>query len=125
MAYRLLHIDDDPIASDLVRAAFASDENIEVVSRRNALDALSSLSRIRPDLIITDLMMPEMGGLELTNTLRQNPDFSRIPIIILSSRSTQLSEHTKRLGQTPLMLDKPVDPQLLRDEVRTLLQSVP
>jgi CheY-like chemotaxis protein len=123
LPFQVLHIDDDPLSIDLVKTVLSGDPDIEVISRMNAADALASLSQVDPDLIITDLMMPEMGGLELTNALRNDTAAAGVPIIILSSRSKQIRDYAKDLENVPMMLDKPVDPKALREKVRSLLDG--
>ena len=63
-----------------------------VESACDGREALETLKRIRPSLIITDLMMPNMGGLELIGALKQNPDTAGIPIIVVAGhKSTAVS----------------------------------
>jgi CheY-like chemotaxis protein len=59
-----------------------------VESACDGLEALELLQRIQPSLIVTDLLMPKMGGLELIGTLKQNPDTASIPIIVVAGHKS-------------------------------------
>lgn len=121
MTDRILHIDDDRIVLDLVQAIFRDNEQIAVTSRTNAEDALASIQSLRPDLIIVDIAMPNMGGVEFTHQLRKIPQSAHTPIIILSGRAQNLRESIIFQEMTPIVLEKPVDPDRLRYEAKTLL----
>lgn len=59
-----------------------------VESACDGVEALESLKKIRPSLIVTDLMMPNMSGLELIGALKQNPDTASIPIIVVAGHKS-------------------------------------
>jgi CheY-like chemotaxis protein len=59
-----------------------------VESACDGLEALASLKKIKPSLIITDLMMPNMGGLELIGALKQNPDTAAIPVVVVAGHKS-------------------------------------
>ena len=62
MASRILHIDDDPIILELVKMIFSDDRSLTFVSCLNARDALAVVEDLKPDLNISDISMPDMGG---------------------------------------------------------------
>jgi two-component system KDP operon response regulator KdpE len=80
---RILIVDDERQIVRMLRASLESN-GYEVLSASNGLEALQRFQAERPDLIITDLAMPEMNGLELTQAIRR---VSQIPIIVLSVRN--------------------------------------
>lgn len=79
---RILIVDDERQIVRMLRASLQS-SGYEVVSASNGLEALQQFQSERPDLVITDLAMPEMNGLELTQAIRR---VSQLPIIVLSVR---------------------------------------
>jgi len=79
---RVLVVDDEPPIRRFLRAALAA-HGYEVFEARNGQEALSAVTAQRPDLLILDLGLPDMEGLEVTRRLRE---WSKIPIIILSVR---------------------------------------
>ncbi len=79
---RVLVVDDEPPIRKFLRAAMAA-HGYEVFEARSGQEALSAVTAQRPDLLILDLGLPDMEGLEVTRRLRE---WSKIPIIILSVR---------------------------------------
>lgn len=81
MAIKLLVIDDDSAVTDLLSLLLKS-QGFEVFATNNSADGLGMIRELQPDLVILDLMMPEMDGWEVCRSVRQ---FSQVPIIILSA----------------------------------------
>jgi two-component system, OmpR family, KDP operon response regulator KdpE len=81
---RLLVVDDEPQITRMLRASLQS-SGYEVLIANNGTQAYARLIADRPDLVITDLAMPEMNGIELTQAIR---GASQIPIIVLSVRDS-------------------------------------
>lgn len=67
-----------------------------VESATNGLEALQILSRVKPDLVVTDMQMPKMSGSELITALKKNPETAKIPIIIVAGRASGFDENEKR-----------------------------
>src|SRR5512144_207236 len=81
MTIKLLVIDDDTAVTDLLTLLLKS-QGFEVSATNNSADGLSMIRELQPDLVVLDLMMPEMDGWEVCRAVRQ---FSQVPIIILSA----------------------------------------
>jgi DNA-binding response OmpR family regulator len=81
MVIKLLVIDDDAAVTDLLTLLLKS-QGFEVFATNNSADGLSMIRELEPDLVVLDLMMPEMDGWEVCRAVRQ---FSQVPIIILSA----------------------------------------
>lgn len=81
MTIKLLVIDDDTAVTDLLSLLLRS-QGFEVFATNNSAEGLSMVREIDPDLVVLDLMMPEMDGWEVCRSVRQ---FSQVPIIILSA----------------------------------------
>lgn len=81
MTIKLLVIDDDVAVTDLLSLLLKS-QGFEVSATNNSSDGLAMIREQQPDLVILDLMMPEMDGWEVCRSVRQ---FSQVPIIILSA----------------------------------------
>ncbi|UOA30790.1 Transcriptional regulatory protein BtsR [Sulfitobacter sp. DSM 110093] len=123
MASRILHIDDDPIILELVKMIFSDDRSLTFVSCLNARDALAVVDDLKPDLIISDISMPDMGGMELVHRFGQNPAIAGTPIIFLSGRTRDLEVYDAFRDLEATVMQKPVDPGQLRSTVRHLLAS--
>ena len=82
---RILVVDDDPAALRLTGYIFhRADYEVHVAA--NGAEGLSKVEEVKPDLIILDVMMPDMSGLEVCEHLRAKPATARLPIIMLSAR---------------------------------------
>lgn len=89
----------------------------------NGVEGLYMAEHAIPDLIITDLMMPEMTGEELCEKIRENEKLSHIPIVVLSAKSTQEDKITLYKTGADNYLVKPFEADELNAIVRTLIQS--
>lgn len=87
---KILAVDDETDLLLIIKTALTS-EGFEVITATNGPDALAMAEDERPDLVILDIMMPEMNGFEVLASLRNNPVTERIPVIML----TGLSEREK------------------------------
>jgi|SoiMethySBSTD1v2_1073268.scaffolds.fasta_scaffold846030_2 two-component system phosphate regulon response regulator PhoB len=86
---RVLIVDDDPDIQRLVNYNF-SKAGFEVVEAGSGRKALESVQKQPPDLIILDLMLPDIDGVEVCRTLRQRESTRRIPIIMLTARGEEV-----------------------------------
>ena len=120
MPKKILVVDDEPkiaeICQDYLKAS-----GYEVVTARTGPDGLSAARRERPDLVVLDLMLPEMDGLDVCRTLRRESD---VPIIMLTARV----EETDKLIGLEIGADdyitKPFSPRELVARVRVVLRRV-
>jgi CheY-like chemotaxis protein len=83
-------------------------EGFEVIGVANGQEALKVAGSARPDLMITDIVMPGIDGIELIKTVRQIPGFTIIPIIVLTAHGKSKAEDAIEAGATHTMI-KPVD----------------
>ncbi len=115
---RILVVDDDPHIRELVRV-FLEHDGFDVLEAGDGVEALSKLEAARADLVILDIMMPNMDGWELCRRLRQSGDF---PLLILTAKG-ETSQKIKgfQLG-TDDYLVKPFEPVELVARVKALLK---
>ena len=95
----LLVVDDDPRAVELI-AAYLPASEFTVVRAYGGGEAVTLAQRARPDLILLDLMMPEMSGLDVIRVLRAYPSTARIPILVITARRLTDSEQSRLTGTT-------------------------
>ena len=86
-SYKILLVEDNVELLMLMRTLLSNKYHVFTAS--NGVEALEIVSREELDLIISDVMMPEMDGNELTRRIKQNPDLSHLPIILLSARTQE------------------------------------
>ncbi|MFZ1626420.1 MAG: response regulator [Candidatus Moraniibacteriota bacterium] len=95
---RILLVDDDAETRD-VYIQFLQKTGFVVEEAENGLEALQRIQDVKPDLIITGIIMPRMDGFTLVQALRQNIDTAQIPVIFLSHLGRQEDQHrSKELG---------------------------
>ena len=117
---KILVVDDDPLHRGLVRAIFEEDP-YEVIEAADAAEGLeTALSRL-PQLIVVDMRMTRMSGLEFLQTARAHPGIKHIPIVV----STALSSSPQGLeclrSGAAAYFEKPLDPEPFRRRVKQLL----
>jgi DNA-binding NarL/FixJ family response regulator len=79
---RLLIVDDHPVVRDGLRGAFTGDPDFEVVGEaRNGVEALAKVERLGADVVLMDLRMPEMGGVEAIDRLRRSDPAVRVLVL--------------------------------------------
>jgi signal transduction histidine kinase/DNA-binding response OmpR family regulator len=99
------------------------EDHYRVVEARNGHEGLAQARRAVPDLILSDIMMPEMDGEELCRAVRADPELSFLPVIMVTARASRQSRLSSLEGGADDYLVKPFDPQELRLRVGNLLAS--
>lgn len=82
-----LVVDDSMLIRHTV-CRFLEERGYTVESATNGADALAKLQAFRPDILITDMMMPKMDGTQLITELKKNPALARVPIIVLAGKQS-------------------------------------
>lgn len=88
---KALLIVDDEFALVETLKDFLEDAGYRVETAGNGQEGLEVMQRIRPDLVLTDLMMPIMGGKEMIATMRSDPQLASIPVILMSAARRQIA----------------------------------
>ena len=119
---RILIVDDDVDVAQYLHHIFAS--AYEVVNRYSAEEALADLEEVKPDLILSDVIMGQMSGFEFCKFLKSNLSFSHIPVILITAMST-MSELIDglQLGAVAYVT-KPFDPVYLKALVKSQLHNM-
>ncbi len=122
MKQKILVVDDQP---DLLKIAslYLVEMGYEVITTTSAIDVLSILETDVPDLIISDLIMPKMDGIELYKQIRNNPKLPFIPFIILTSiKSSKIEEFSFSFGVDEY-LTKPIHKADLKAVVSKIIKE--
>jgi DNA-binding response OmpR family regulator len=116
---RILIADDDSVVTRLLESLLKA-EGVEVICAHDGLDALAEVQKQIPDLIILDVMMPEINGYDVCYQLKFNKKYEHIPIILLTERNQELDEAIgKRVNID--YLPKPLDFKVLQKKLNNLL----
>jgi len=119
---RLLLIDDDPNLILLVKD-YLEFRGYDVITAENGREALEVLEQETPDMIICDVMMPEMDGYSLVSAIRQDPKTSWIPVLFLSAKG-QSQDRVKGLNiGADVYMVKPFEPEELVAQVESSLKQ--
>lgn len=117
---RILVVDDNPDLRNYV-SGILRECSYEVLMARNGREGFQVAQRYKPQLIVTDLMMPEVSGLELVQLIRQEPLLQGIPIILLTAKADEMSRLEGTEQGADAYLAKPFNDRELLAEVRNLL----
>lgn len=121
---RIIVCDDEPhIVEGLRYLLRGSDRQIDVA--RNGSEAVAMAEASPPDLLIIDVMMPEMSGLEAIAILRKKQSTKDIPIIILTAKNQAQDDVMAQKIWGARVMPKPFQPYKLRELVQTLLEARP
>ncbi len=116
----VLVVDDVP-ESRAVLVHLLESLEFGVAQAKNGTEALNMVRAARPDLVVTDVVMPEMDGRELTRRLRELPDLARVPVIVVSAAaSARVEEEWRALG-ADAFITKPIDTEELLVKMGRLL----
>jgi len=122
---KILVVDDDPDLVESVTMILES-KNHEVVQAYGGIEGLEKAKAEKPDAIVLDVMMPDKDGYEVCKELKGDPEYSDIPILLLTAVVSQIpnSAYTSRMGmetEADDYVDKPVEPSELVKLVERLL----
>lgn len=115
----ILAVDDSTLMQEMIKQVMANDYNVLVAD--TALDALSLIYDQPIAILLLDVSMPGVDGLELCRTLRSMPQFCDLPIIMLSGRTKVFDKVQARLAGATAYLTKPFNPEQLRESCNKLL----
>lgn len=118
----VLVVEDSALTRDFIVSSLADLPDMNPVEAVNGFEALKMLPRNKFDMILTDINMPDINGLELLSFLKTHPSYKKIPVIIISTERTE--EDRKRglaLGADDYVT-KPFHPGELQNIIRKLLK---
>ncbi len=118
---KILIVDDEPDILDFLSYNLRR-EGFDVVTAASGKEALETALKIRPQLIILDIMMPEMDGVEVCRRLRANPDFDKTTITFLTARDEDVSQISALDVGGDDYITKPIKPQVFISRIHALLR---
>ncbi len=122
---KIVCIEDDPKTIDLVKLILKK-EGFEVTGVINGRDGLAAIEEIRPDVVLLDLMMPDMDGWEVYQSMRASEVMKDIPVIVLTAKAQSIDKvlglHIAKVND---YITKPFSPSELIQSVRKVLSGEP
>ena len=120
---RILIVDDSPTIRRMVAASLQGLHNVSFNEASNGLEAIEILARERINLMVLDLNMPEMHGLEVLQFVRGHDPYRGIPVIVLTTKYDAETQRTALASGASRYVTKPFDPVALRENAKSLLEA--
>ncbi len=120
---KILCVDDDKTTRKIL-SLYLKGKGYEVVTAENGLDALEKMGTENINLVVTDMNMPFMDGIELTKTLRADPNWQHVPILMVT---TEADEEEKKRAATAGVDDylvKPANAEQITASVKQILKKM-
>jgi two-component system, chemotaxis family, chemotaxis protein CheY len=121
MAYQVLIVEDSMASRELIAATVESVPGVEAHGTASGFEALKLLPRRKFDLIITDINMPDINGLELINFVKKNPQYAQTPLFIVTTEGRDEDRRKGLALGASEYLVKPFEPAALEALVRRYL----
>lgn len=118
---KILLVDDEPDILEIVGYNLSS-EGYTVVTAENGLEAVKKAKKEKPQLIILDVMMPEMDGIEACEQIRAIPEFKNVIVTFLTARGEDYSQVAGFEAGADDYITKPIKPKVLVSKVKALLR---
>jgi len=115
---KIMITEDSPTMRSLLVSTIESMDGYEIVEAASGFEALRLLPREKVDLIITDINMPDINGLELISYVRNNPNYQNIPLFIISTESSEKDKEKGMALGADEYLVKPFAAVKLQDLIR-------
>ena len=121
-AKKILIADDENSLRFLLRKTLEKD-GVAILEAKNGKEALSIALKQRPDLIILDVVMPDLYGSEVCQRLRKQPKTAHIPVVILTANSVLYGEEQAKESGADYYMTKPFSPLKLKSLVSKILEG--
>jgi two-component system, OmpR family, response regulator VicR len=121
--HRIVYIEDDADMISLVQMVL-DPEHYELVGATDGSTGLAMIRETPPDLVLLDLMLPDIGGWSVYQTLKEDEDLYQIPVIVITAQNTPIDRVLgEYIAKVEVYLTKPFSPQGLRAAVNTVLSA--
>ena len=117
---RIVLADDSPDLLSILGSRFRAHGH-DVHEARDGAEALDVIRAERPDIIVLDVMMPELNGYQVCRRLKAEPELAKIPVILLTAKDSEADRFWGGEVGAAVFLSKPVDPARVVAEVERLL----
>ena len=123
---KILLVDDDPVFVDATKTVLES--KYQVVTAHDGDEGLEKAKKLKPDLILLDIIMPTKDGFHVCKQLKKDPELASIPVVMLTSFAQHKGETNIPVDaglelEAEGYLEKPISPEALLNQVRSMLRK--
>lgn len=120
----ILYVDDEPDIREIVQMALGLVPTLSVSTADSGMRALQSMQASKPDLVLLDVMMPNMDGPTTLQQMRSQPELQAIPVIFMTAKAMPQEVARFRALGAAAVIAKPFDPMLLAEHVLTIWEGI-
>jgi len=114
---KILIVEDEQIMIDLLQKKI-TEEGYEVFIAKDGEEGLKAMRETKPDLVLLDIVMPKMGGLEVMEEAQKEPELKKIPIIVISNSGQPVElDRAQKLGARDWLIKTEFDPEEVIDKI--------
>lgn len=117
---RVMHVEDDESIRMIAELALVDVSGLELLSCDSGQSALQQVESFMPDLILLDVMMPKMDGLETIKALKERSDVSHIPVVFMTARIQEAEKQQYMQAGAVAVLEKPFEPMELGEALNRI-----
>lgn len=114
---KVMHVEDDESIRAVTEIALTDVAGFELLSCDSGQSALSQIDAFAPELILLDVMMPQMDGLQTLNALKKLPAHAQIPVVFMTAKIQQSEKQQYLDAGVVAVIEKPFDPILLGEQL--------
>ncbi len=122
MKKKVLVVDDEKDIVDILKYNLERENEFEVYTAKDGKDALELIEHVTPDLILLDIMMPEVNGFEVCKQLKNNPETSKIPVIFLTAKENEIDEILGLEIGADDYISKPISPRKVLARIKSVIR---
>lgn len=123
MSAKILIVEDSPITRAMIASAVEIIGDMEIFESKSGFEALKLLPHHSFNLIVTDINMPDINGLELVSFVKKNPEYKHIPLIIITTEGSERDKEKGLALGADEYLVKPFNPEELQTLVKKYLKT--
>lgn len=118
---KILLIEDEEILINLLDRKLTQ-EGYEVFLTRNGIEGLEKMREVKPDLILLDIIMPKMGGMEVMEEMQKDEELRKIPVLVISNSGQPVEiDRIKKLGASDWLIKTEFNPQEVIEKIKKYL----
>jgi two-component system alkaline phosphatase synthesis response regulator PhoP len=124
MKFKILVVDDEKDIVDLLKYNLEKEKEFEVITALNGREAIEQAAKNKPDLMLLDIMMPEMNGFDVCKKIKSSPVTSDIPVIFLTAKENEIDEIIGLELGADDYIQKPISPRKVIARIKSVFRRV-